>query len=129
MKHKRILFSLSILTTFVMLGSAASRMGKNARNLQVLPKDISDQKLDSIMQSYNKALGVNCNYCHVKVAGTDELDYVSDAKGEKKAARSMMLMTMEINKKYFGMERPVIGDSLMRISCKSCHKGEPYPSR
>ena len=100
------------------------------KNLQVLPKDISEKALERIMEiDCNKALGVGCDYCHVKVPGSDELDFVSDAKGEKKAARSMMLMTMEINKKYFGMEHPAIGDSLMRISCKSCHRGEPYPPK
>jgi hypothetical protein len=41
----------------------------------------------------------------------------------------MMRMTMEINKKYFGMERPTIGDSLMSVTCKSCHRGEPYPAK
>ena len=104
--------------------------GIEYKNLQVLPKDISEIALQRIMEiDCNKALGVTCDYCHVKVAGSDELDFASDAKGEKKVARSMMLMTMEINKKYFRMESPVIGDSLMRISCKSCHRGEPYPSK
>jgi hypothetical protein len=100
------------------------------KNLQVLPKNISEKDLQRIMENEcSKGLGVSCDYCHAKVVGSDELDYASDAKGEKEAARTMMRMTMEINKKYFSMERPMIGDSLMTVTCKSCHHGEPYPPK
>ena len=123
----------SILVVGLIICAAAIEPVKRAvefKNLQVLPKNISEKDLERIMEiDCSKALGVGCDYCHVKIAGKDELDFVSDAKGEKEAARSMMRMTMEINKKYFGMERPLIGDSLMTVTCKSCHRGEPYPSK
>ena len=36
------------------------------------------------MQTYNKALGVKCNFCHVPVKGfIDSLDYVSDTEPMK----------------------------------------------
>ena len=133
MNMKRKFAIVASLVAGLFICAAAIEPGNQTaefKNLQVLPKDISENALQRIMEiDCNKALGVNCDYCHVKVAGSDELDFASDAKGEKKVARSMMLMTMEINKKYFRMENPVIGDSLMRISCKSCHRGEPYPSK
>ena len=128
MKHKRILFSLSILTTFVMLGSAASRMGKNARNLQVLPKDISDQKLDSIMQSYNKALGVNCDFCHSpSKLQPDNLDFATDSNVMKENARRMMRLTIEINKTWFYYDTVSRPEYLKVITCKTCHLGHPFP--
>ena len=120
----------TLLAGLIMCAAAIEPVNQTVefKNLKVLPKNISENALQRIMEiDCNQALGVNCDYCHVKVEGKDELDFVSDAKGEKEAARSMMRMTMEINKKYFGMERPMIGDSLMSITCKSCHRGEPYP--
>ncbi|MEO6406171.1 MAG: c-type cytochrome [Ferruginibacter sp.] len=100
------------------------------KNLKVLPKDISDQALQKIMEDeFVEGLGVSCKYCHAKLDGSAELDYASDAKPEKEIARSMMRMTLELNNKYFGVQHPMIGDSIMAISCVSCHKGEPYPNK
>ena len=51
------------MSVFVMLAVAAIQAPQQKeRNLKVLPKDISDQKLDSIMESYNVALGVTCEF-------------------------------------------------------------------
>ena len=49
--HKKKLVVLSVLIAFVLLGAATSLRQKKERNLKVLPKDISYQKLDSIMQT------------------------------------------------------------------------------
>jgi hypothetical protein len=58
--HKRKLIVMAVLAAFVVLGVAAMKAPfQKARNLKVLPKDISDAKLDSIMQTYNIALGVS----------------------------------------------------------------------
>jgi len=43
--------------------------------------------------------------------GSLHLDYASDEKPEKGIARAMMRMAMDINKKYFQVEIPLIGDS------------------
>jgi hypothetical protein len=113
---------------FVSLGVAAVK-GPQERNLKVLPKDISDQKLDSIMQSYNKALGVKCEFCHVKskvYPGTD-IDYRSDAEPMKENAREMMRMTIEINKNHFYFNKDIQPEYLNTITCKTCHRGEPFP--
>jgi hypothetical protein len=116
---------------FVFICMAAiepARQESEFRNLQVLPKDISEKALQKIMEEECvKGLGVSCNYCHTKDKDSVNLDYASDKKPEKEIARSMMRMTMEINKKYFGLENPAIGDTLMSISCRNCHQGEPYP--
>jgi hypothetical protein len=99
-------------------------------NLQVLPKDISSKQLQHIMvDEFQDGLGVGCGFCHVKKEGSLLLDYSSDEKPEKQIARTMMRMTMEINKNYFEIEKPVLGDDLLVVSCSSCHKGTPHPEK
>lgn len=122
----------AILAALVIVCAAAiepARQPVEFRNLKVLPKNISDEALQKIMEvDFNKGLGVGCDYCHAKAPGSNDLDFASDAKGEKEIARNMMRMTLDINQKYFGREHPVIGDTLMSVSCRTCHQGEPYPS-
>lgn len=111
---------------FVGLGTIIS--GNGERNLKVLPKDISDEKLDSIMQTYNKALGVKCQFCHVPVKGfPDSLDYVSDKEPMKENARKMMRMVIEINSKNFYFDSTKRPEYLNIVTCKTCHRGEPFP--
>ena len=75
------------------------------KNLQILPKDISGHDLDSVMHHFTAALGVKCNFCHVRNEEAKQMDFASDAKPEKKIARKMMLMAIDINKNYFkGMD-------------------------
>ena len=99
-------------------------------NLKVLPKDISTKALQKIMvDEFQDGLGVGCNFCHAREKGALTLDYASDEKPEKEIARVMMTMTMDINKKYFQVEHPLLGDSLMIISCESCHRGSARPEK
>lgn len=74
-------------------------------NLQILPKDISNHDLDSVMHHFTASLGVKCNYCHVKNEEEHKMNFASDDKPEKKIARKMMLMAIDINKNYFKMDR------------------------
>lgn len=123
----KIIVTLSFLA-FVILGVAAVKAPQE-RNLKVLPKDISDEKLDSIMQTYNKALGVKCEFCHVKskvYPGTD-IDYRSDAEPMKENARDMMRMTIEINTNHFYFNKSIKPEYLNTITCKTCHRGEAFP--
>jgi Photosynthetic reaction centre cytochrome C subunit len=71
------------------------------KNLQILPKDISDHDLDSVMHHFSAALGVRCNFCHVVNEAEKKWDMASDEKPEKNIARKMMLMSIDINKNYF----------------------------
>ncbi|MBL7749141.1 MAG: c-type cytochrome [Chitinophagaceae bacterium] len=128
---KKIL-TMGGLCLFVLLGMAAIKAPtQKLRNLKVLPKDISDAKLDSIMHTYNKALGVNCEFCHVKprfnLGNKDSLDYFSDAEPMKENARKMMEMTISLNKTYFYFNKDVQPAYLTTITCKTCHQGEPFP--
>ncbi|MGH2646369.1 MAG: c-type cytochrome [Ginsengibacter sp.] len=75
------------------------------KNLQILPKDISGHDLDSVMHHFTASLGVKCNFCHVRNEAEKKMDFASDDKPEKKVARKMMLMAIDINKNYFkGMD-------------------------
>ncbi len=95
------------------------------KNLKVLPKNISEAALDKIMDNFNYALGVSCDYCHAKNDKADELKFASDAKPEKNMARKMMLMTYDVNIKYFGGTKDRIEPQT--IKCITCHRQKPYP--
>jgi len=95
----------SILSLSVVALLAATRIPQTGeRNLKVLPKDISDEKLDSIMHSYNKALGVS-----------------------KENARDMMRMVRDINSKYFYFDKTQKPEYLNTVTCITCHRGEVFP--
>ena len=128
MPNKNKILVTIFFLAFVSLGVAAVKAPQE-RNLKVLPKDISDEKLDSIMESYNKALGVKCEFCHVKskvYPGTD-IDYRSDAEPMKENARDMMRMTIEINTNHFYFNKSIQPEYLNTITCKTCHRGEAFP--
>lgn len=94
-------------------------------NLKILPKDISHEELEQVMHSYNKALGVHCDYCHAKKQDGTGLDFASDANPFKNTARDMMKMTMDINKRHFKPYKG--GTSYMQVSCITCHNGKTSP--
>ena len=129
--NKITLTGVLLAVVIISVGAIEPPYQKNEfKNLKVLPKDISPKALQKIMvDEFQDGLGVSCNYCHAPEKGSLHLDYASDEKPEKEIARSMMLMTMDINKKYFGVEQPSIGDSILTISCNSCHHGTPHPDK
>ena len=125
---KRIVTAL-VLTLLVIAGVAAVGEPKaKHKNLKILPQDISEQKLDSIMESYSKALGVTCKFCHTEVKGfPDSLDYAVDENPMKENAREMMRMTIYINKTHFYFDKNERPEYLKVVNCKTCHRGEPFP--
>lgn len=126
--NKRIV-TICILIAFVITGIAAIKLptGKY-KNLKILPQDIEEQRLDSIMESYSKALGVSCSFCHVELKNLpDSLDYASDENSMKENAREMMRMTILINTSYFYFDKTEKPEYLKVVNCKTCHRGEPFP--
>ncbi|TKB98838.1 c-type cytochrome [Pedobacter cryophilus] len=97
-----------------------------AKNLKVLPKDITKVELDSIMDGFKAALGVKCNFCHGP-SKTDpkKIDFSSDDKDHKIIAREMMEMTAKLNKKYFSKYQEKHG--VAAVQCATCHRGKPEP--
>ena len=131
----KILVTLIIITACVgtaVTGLSAVQHGDNRlrqfKNLQVLPKSINDKDLSKIMiDEFEDGLGVGCGFCHAENKSTHAFDYASDAKPEKEIARAMMRMTIKINKKYFGLKKPMLGEPLLPVNCETCHQGTPNP--
>jgi nitrate/TMAO reductase-like tetraheme cytochrome c subunit len=111
-------------------------------NLKILPQDISEDKLDTIMHHFTASLGVKCNYCHVRNESTTKMEFAKDDKPEKQIARKMMLMSIDINKNHFNeIEEQLnpenktdsskkMNDSeymLQYVTCYTCHKGVEHP--
>lgn len=94
-------------------------------NLKVLPKDIDMESLKVIMKSFNSSLGVKCGFCHAPTADGKDLDFASDDNKHKEIARGMMIMTNEINQKYFALH-PQDG-MVNQIGCMTCHNGQKEP--
>ena len=119
------------LIVYVFAGIAATHPGGIVHeNLKVLPKDISKEDLDKVMESYEKALGVECGYCHVKnKKDTLQWNYADDEKPEKEITRKMMKMTEKINHEFFEYKMTYKPDELelIAVKCNTCHFGSPRP--
>lgn len=127
MKIKNNTFLVAFLLILsVILFSAAIPYRDGFKNLQVLPKNISEKKLDDIMHQFNEGLAVNCEYCHVRDSKTGHMAFELDDKPEKDMARGMIKLTDSINYTYF---RQYDKDSMLvwRVTCYTCHHGDPYP--
>jgi hypothetical protein len=121
-----VLFSL-----FIVAGIAATKPPEDEKfkNLKVLPKNISKDDLDKVMDGFKAALGVKCTFCHAPSKDTADHhpDFPSDAKPEKNIARKMMKMTQKINKKYFSYNKNEQGEVVPAIECMTCHRGSEHP--
>lgn len=128
MQKNKLLATISLIILAV-LGASALQVPPKHKNLQVLPKDISDEKLDSIMNSYNKALGVSCDFCHEKKKiYPGDFDYAADNNPMKTEARRMMRLTIQLNKEHFYYDTLVRPEYLKVVTCNTCHRGEAFPA-
>lgn len=122
--------SLVVLTivSLVVLGIAASRPPDGThKNLKVLPKNISHDDLDKIMDQWKTALGVKCNFCHAAQKDNPrKMDFASDEKAEKNIAREMFKMTNRINKKFFNYKKTA-ENPVPPVGCMTCHHGNAHP--
>ena len=98
---KSLLIIIGCIISVILFQAFTITKQPHFMNLQILPKDISDHDLDSVMHHFTASLGVRCNFCHVLNQDTKKMDFPADDKPEKKIARKMMLMAIDINKNYF----------------------------
>jgi predicted trehalose synthase len=118
----------------------ATPAASGAKNLKVLPHDMTREQLLATMRSFTRGLGVRCNHCHVVTATTPEevLDFPSDAKEEKRAARVMIQMAQQINTEWLKRADEAEGHATAeasaepasaepRVSCWTCHRGKTEP--
>jgi Photosynthetic reaction centre cytochrome C subunit len=109
-------------------GQHAPMMMPKPVNLKVLPKDTSSDDLMKIMHGYSQQLGVHCTFCHAEDAATRHPNFASDEKPEKNTARTMILMTQEINAKYLSqIHDPDAAPDQKTVSCGTCHQGHSMP--
>lgn len=129
MSHLKKLKVLAAVIFFIIIGIAAmdAPVNDHFKNLKVLPKNISEDSLSHLMDHYNKSLGVDCGYCHVKDKGADSLIFDKDGKAEKDIARNMIRMTMDINEKYFRFNSTPSITPVTVVTCFTCHRGQPMP--
>lgn len=125
-----VLSSLAGLCLLGILAAKPLRTDKQEyKNLKVLSKNISDEDMDFVMQSFSVNLGANCLFCHPgKQTGMEfSIDYVTDVLQNKRIARNMLKMTMKLNKKYFNTTLTGLMNTRGKIWCKTCHLGSPVP--
>jgi hypothetical protein len=105
-----------LMVAALLVGGTA--LGEGFKNLQVLPKTISKDELKGLMKAQAKALDVECDHCH------NVPDMASDDNPNKKVARDMMKMTMEINQKWI---KPLKDSAKNQVTCGTCHRGKETP--
>ncbi len=132
--NKKKIVITAIIVAILFIGIAAQKPvdADQHKNLKVLPQNISDDSLDMIMDGFKASLGVKCSFCHARQKqDSTKLDFPSDDKEEKQIARRMMIMTNEINQKYFNFSDSANSANIINgnitVTCTTCHRGEPHP--
>ena len=87
--------------------------GAHHKNVQIL-KDMPASHFIDAMRSFNVALGVECQHCHVQGK------FEADDKPQKLMARKMLTMTKNINDTTFAGKN--------EVRCYTCHKGQVDPA-
>ena len=93
-------------------------------NLEVLPKDISKDKLTAIMLAFSGGLGVRCTFCHVEKKDGEGVEFAKDDKPEKGDARLMLKMVNDINT---GTLQKISDAGMRQVTCETCHRGQKTP--
>ena len=128
MKHT--LFVSLLLVAFVSMSFIITRDEPLYKNLKILPKNITKLQMDSVMKSFTVALGVKCNFCHVRLNDEKQSwNFPSDSNKHKNIARQMMRMTSDINKKYFDVKNSKALNADLELTCYTCHRSKPHPAK
>jgi hypothetical protein len=125
---KKILFLCGLTIMIAALASWQSPRNEDDRNLKVLPKDISSDSLERVMDDFTVALNVDCRFCHAPKDPKEpkKLNYASDANPLKEITRTMLRMTNEINGRYM---KTLPGNEVQLVTCNTCHRGQPVPEK
>jgi hypothetical protein len=132
--NKKI-FIYSGIGLFILGGMAATpplHERPDWKHLEVIPKHTDEDQMERIMHQYSKALSVTCSYCHPDTKPgifPRRVDFASEEKPAKQAARKMMRMTDRINRKYFDSKNnyDVVSFQKQVVTCKTCHRGLVKP--
>ena len=125
---KKAFFVTLAFVVMITISLAFTRKDPGYKNLKILPQDITERQMDSVMHHFENSLGVKCGFCHVRNNDTREWDYASDDKKHKLVAREMMTMMDSINDRYFdltGAKRDL--NTQLMVTCFTCHHGKTEP--
>lgn len=87
--------------------------GGGVKNVKFLTGK-SRKEVKAIMKTWTQALGVKCEHCHVQ-------DFAADDKQEKKTAREMLQMSIQMNRDFPQMKKAG--------TCWLCHRGQKEPPK
>ncbi|CAN5889902.1 hypothetical protein BH11BAC4_BH11BAC4_13640 [soil metagenome] len=131
--NKKTVSFLSLISIAIIATAASINPANKFKNLKVLPQDISEKQLDSIMNAYTKALKVSCEFCHIPAKDmfsinqvNNKIDFALD-NSMKENARKMIRLTIDINKNYFYFDSLARPEYLNVVHCNTCHRGSPFP--
>lgn len=128
-KKSVFLVALIIVVAAAVAFTDAKPKDSGFKNLKVLPKDISADSLQIVMDAFSESLDVGCKYCHAPDAkDKTELDYASDDNAIKELARDMMRMTNAINQTYMQQFNADKKKTIQTVTCNTCHRGKAIPA-
>lgn len=119
--RKTFAILICFITVIIMSFAFTKPEKPRYENLKILSKNTTKQQMDSIMKHFSAALGVKCNFCHVRSNDAqNNFAFASDENKHKGEARGMFKMMNRINKKFF--------DGKQEVTCFSCHNGKEHPA-
>jgi len=130
MKRSFVVVLTLVLLVAVSYAFTKKKSDPGYKNLKILPKNITEHQMDSVMDHFSTSLNVGCEFCHVNktVNNIEEWDMASDKKKHKLVAREMMTMTNSINDKYFPYGGKAENlSTLLTVTCFTCHNGHKEP--
>ncbi|KAA3635095.1 MAG: c-type cytochrome [Calditrichaeota bacterium] len=123
-----IVFSFATIgALFVSPSFAQDEKTTEFDNLQVIDKNIKRPELIGKMKKITQALGVRCTFCHIREEseGRSQFNFASDSLTHKEIARSMMIMTADINKSHIA--KLATAEHSPEVTCFTCHHGYKEP--
>lgn len=125
---KKCLVIFSLLSVGFFMSFTFNKRQEGYENLKVLPQSTNKHQMDSIMKHFSWSLGVNCDFCHVRIENEmHDWNFASDTNANKRTAREMMRMTDAVNKQYFAESQDSALQVGQAITCNSCHHGQRHP--
>ena len=127
----RIPLLLGVLALMA-LTPATAQIPDEFTNLKLLDENIAKGELVATMRDWAGGLGVRCTHCHVGPDNLQDMDFATDEKPTKRAARRMLEMSRQINGSALAELPTVAEDGRERaqvVSCYTCHRGQPTPPR
>jgi hypothetical protein len=120
-----------LMAALFALNAAAQQPGSagaNRPNLRVL-QALPESQLFPLMNLVADSLGVKCDYCHVQEkpdltkspSNVGGWVWARDDKPQKRKAREMMQMVLDLNARSF--------KGTQRVTCYTCHRGSTEPGR